>query len=55
MQSGLKAKDALHVACALDAGGEYLLSTDDRLLRYRHEHLLLLNSMDFIRLEAHRQ
>lgn len=27
MHSGLKARDAPHVACALDAGCEYLLST----------------------------
>lgn len=55
MRSGLKAKDALHVACALDAGCAYFLSTDDRLLRYRHEHLPLLNPMDFIRMEADKQ
>lgn len=55
MRSGMKAKDALHVACALDAGCDYLLSTDDRLLRYKHENLLLLNPMDFIRMEVDKQ
>jgi predicted nucleic acid-binding protein len=30
---GVKTKDALHLACALAAGCEYFLSTDDRLLR----------------------
>jgi predicted nucleic acid-binding protein len=30
---GLKAKDALHVACAIHAGCEYLLTTDDTVLK----------------------
>lgn len=51
-KSGLKAKDALHVACALDAECECLLSTDDRLLKYKHNNILLLNPVDFIMMEA---
>jgi len=31
--SGLRSKDALHVACADEAGCDYFLSTDDALLR----------------------
>ena len=30
---GLKAKDALHVACAIRAGCEYFLTTDDAVLK----------------------
>jgi predicted nucleic acid-binding protein len=30
---GLKAKDALHVACAIHAGCEYFLTTDDSVLK----------------------
>jgi len=30
---GLKAKDALHVACAIHAGCEYFLTTDDTVLK----------------------
>lgn len=29
----LKAKDALHVACAIHAGCEYFLTTDDTVLK----------------------
>jgi len=30
---GLRSKDALHVACAIEAGCEYFVTTDDALLR----------------------
>ncbi len=30
---GIKIKDALHVACAIEANAEYFLSTDDKLLK----------------------
>jgi len=55
MNSGIKAKDALHVACAIEAGCRYLLSTDDRLLKYKHESILLLNPIDFICMEIEKQ
>lgn len=48
MQSGVKEKDALHVACALDAKCTYFLTTDDRLLRYKHQRITLLNPVKFI-------
>ncbi len=33
LNKGLKAKDALHVACAIHAGCEYFLTTDDTVLK----------------------
>ena len=51
--SGVKMKDAFHVACALEAGCKYFLSTDDRLLKkFRSDEMLLLNPVDFIMLEG---
>jgi predicted nucleic acid-binding protein len=48
-QQGLKAVDALHVACAEASGCEYLLTCDDRLLRrYQGERVHVLNPVDFI-------
>ncbi len=32
MQIGLRTKDALHIACAIEAGCEYFLTTDDKIL-----------------------
>lgn len=48
-QQGLKAIDALHVACAEAAGCELFLTCDDRLIRrYEHEVLQVLNPVDFV-------
>ncbi len=33
MKIGLKSKDALHIACAIEGKAEYFLSTDDKILR----------------------
>jgi len=49
--SGVKIKDALHIACALVAECNYFISTDDRLLKYKNENLHLLNPIDFIYME----
>lgn len=48
-QQGLKAVDALHVACAEAAGSEYFLTCDDRLVRrYQGEKVRVLNPVDFV-------
>ena len=52
IKTGIKAKDALHVACAIEAGCRYLLSTDSRLLTYKHESICLLNPIDFVCMEV---
>ena len=33
MASGIKAKDALHLACAISGGCGYFITTDDRILK----------------------
>lgn len=50
--TGVKLQDAHHVACALEAGCRYFLTTDDRLLKYKNAAISLLNPVDFILLEA---
>ena len=48
-RQGLKAVDALHVACAEAAGSECFLTCDDRLVRcYVGEELKVLNPVDFV-------
>lgn len=46
---GLKAIDALHVACAESAGADYFLTCDDRLLK-KQKHLSVpsMNPLDFV-------
>lgn len=40
---GLKAFDALHIACAESGGADVLLTTDDKLLRRARRHAAQLN------------
>jgi len=48
-RQGIKAIDALHVACAEAAGCEYFLTCDDRVVRrYQGERLRVLNPVDFV-------
>ncbi len=48
MATGVKVKDACHIACAEMMKCDYLLSTDKRMLKYKSESLKLLNPIEFI-------
>ena len=50
--TGVKPKDATHVACAIYAGCDYFLSTDDRLLKYKDSRIEIMNPVDFIMKEC---
>ena len=54
-RTGVKQKDAAHVACAILAGCHYLLSTDRRLLKYVDSRIKLVNPIDFVRIWEERQ
>lgn len=49
MQTGIKMKDAYHVACAVYSSCDCFLTTDDRLLKYYTDEIQMLNPIDFIR------
>lgn len=49
METGIKEKDAYHVACALMAECNYFVTTDDRLLKYRSKRIKLVTPGEFIR------
>ncbi len=49
--TGVKEKDALHVACAIYGECDAFISTDKRLLKYETDKLRMLNLLDFIGLE----
>lgn len=49
METGVKEKDAYHVACAVIAECNYFITTDDRLLKYQSEQLELVTPGEFIR------
>lgn len=53
IQTGIKEKDAFHVACAIFAQCDYFITTDDRLLKYQTDQIPLVTPGEFIRrLEA---
>lgn len=48
MKTGIKFKDACHVASAIYADCEYFISTDIRLLKYRSEEIKMVNPIEFV-------
>ncbi|PTQ90508.1 hypothetical protein C8N29_103263 [Agitococcus lubricus] len=52
---GIKAKDALHVACAIEGKADYFLSTDDKLLKKlaTQAQIIAINPVDFIKVLEH--
>lgn len=49
MRTGVKEKDAFHVACAMYAKCDYFITTDDRLLKFHTEQISLVTPGEFIR------
>jgi predicted nucleic acid-binding protein len=47
--SGLKEKDALHIACAVYANCDYFISTDDRILKYETDLINIIDPIAFIK------
>ena len=47
--TGVKSADAIHTACAIFANCDYLLTTDDRLLKYRSERIEIIDPIEFIK------
>ncbi len=52
---GLKAKDALHVSCAISGAVRFFITTDDDMIRKNNSitETLIINPMDFIREQLH--
>lgn len=50
MRTGVKEKDAVHVASALLAKCKFFVSTDDRLLKYQNEIMRVVSPCELIRL-----
>jgi predicted nucleic acid-binding protein len=55
MESRIKNKDAIHIACAIEAGCDYFITTDDDLgKRYTGNEIIICGPIDFIKvLEEH--
>jgi predicted nucleic acid-binding protein len=49
MSTGVKEKDAVHVACAILANCDYFISVDKRLLKFKSDKIKLINPIEFVR------
>ena len=49
ISTGVKTADAYHVASAILAGSDCFLTTDNRLLKYRTDKIMMMNPTGFIR------
>ena len=49
MGSGVRAKDALHIACAIFAKADYFVTTDKKLLNKTVDGIMIINPIDFVR------
>ena len=47
--TGVKSADAIHTACAILANCDFLLTTDDRLLKYKSERIEIIDPIEFIK------
>jgi predicted nucleic acid-binding protein len=48
-RKGIRAKDALHIACALENKCEYFITTDLGLTNKKIEEIQIINPIDFVR------
>jgi predicted nucleic acid-binding protein len=48
MATGIKHKDAIHLATAIIAEADYFISTDKRVLKYKSEKIRTINPIEFI-------
>jgi predicted nucleic acid-binding protein len=48
MKSGVKPKDALHLACAIEGCCDYFITTDKPLLKYQSQSIVLCNPVVFL-------
>lgn len=46
----IRGKDAFHIACAIKAGCDYFLTTDDKLIKKTRDigHLVVINPVHFV-------
>jgi len=49
MRCGVKAKDALHISCAIEAGCDYFITTDDGILKkLKNSDITICSPVEFI-------
>jgi len=49
MLKGVKKKDALHIACAMEAKCDFFLTTDKKILNTAFDEIIVTSPLDFIK------
>ena len=49
-QEGIRASDALHIACAIESQCEYFITTDLGLINKKIKEIQIINPIDFVRM-----
>ena len=49
--TGIRPADSLHIACAISAQCDYMVTVDKRILKYKDNRILICNPVDFINRE----
>ena len=49
LKTGLRQKDASHIACAIYAGADFFITTDKKILNKQVKGINLINPIDFVR------
>ena len=48
MQTGIKNKDAVHLACSIIAECDYFITTDKGLLKFKTDRIKIVNPIEFV-------
>jgi predicted nucleic acid-binding protein len=48
MKTGVKVKDAYHIACAIESESRYFITVDNRLLKYPAQDIIICNPIQFL-------
>ena len=48
METGIKKKDAVHIACSIIAECDYFITTDKRLMNYQTDQIIIVNPIGFV-------
>jgi len=48
MQTGIKKKDATHLACSIIAECDYFITTDKRVISYKTDRIEIINPIGFV-------
>jgi len=49
-KTGIKGKDSIHIACAIFGKCDFMITTDNRMLKYNSNEIKIVDPIEFIRI-----